>query len=74
MVLSFHQGLRGLIGLHAAAAGGEGLLDLYRRCGLLQLPQSAALPPAIRRDNDGRFFYADEEAAEVLCRTLDADR
>ncbi|HTY50434.1 MAG TPA: hypothetical protein VMB48_12170 [Steroidobacteraceae bacterium] len=74
MVLSAHEGLEGRIGLHAAPAGGQELLALYRRCGLLQLPQATALPPSIQRRNDGRFFYADEPTAERLCKSLDADR
>jgi hypothetical protein len=74
MVLSFHDGLEGRIGLHAAPPGGNDLLNLYRRCGLLQLPSSAALPGDIRRSNDGRFFYTDADTAERLCLSLDADR
>jgi hypothetical protein len=74
IVLSQNAGFDGRIGLHAAAAGGESLLALYEHCGMLRLPATAALPLAIRRKNDGRFFHADETAAEVLAALLDPDR
>ena len=74
IVLSQNAGLEGRIGLHAAAAGGDGLLALYGRCGLRRLPVSAALPRSVRRANDGRFFYADEVVAEALAAALDASR
>ncbi len=74
IVLSQNAGLGGRIGLHAAAAGGEGLLTLYDRCGLLRLPGTKPLPAPIRRSNDGRFFYADEGLAESLAAALDPGR
>jgi hypothetical protein len=74
IVLSQNVGLAGRIGLHAAAAGGDSLLALYDRLGLIRLPATAALPPAVRRPNDGRFFYADEPSAEALASALDASR
>jgi len=74
IVLSQNAGFDGRIGLHAAAAGGASLLTLYEHCGMLRLPATAALPQAIRRKNDGRFFHADETAAEALAALLDPDR
>ncbi len=74
IVLSQNAGLAGRIGLHAAPAGGEALLAVYRRCGLMHLPAAAALPPSIRQPNDGRYFYADERVAEALAAALDASR
>jgi hypothetical protein len=49
-------------------------LKVYDRCGLINLPARAALPPYVRRKNDGRFFYADEAAAEALAALLDPSR
>jgi hypothetical protein len=74
IVLSQNAGLAGRIGLHAAAAGGDSLLAMYDRLGLIRLPATAALPPLVRRPNDGRFFYADEPSAEALAAALDASR
>jgi hypothetical protein len=74
IVLSQNAGLAGRIGLHAAAAGGDGLLAMYDRLGLIRLPATAALPPSVRRPNDGRFFYADGPSAEALAAALDASR
>ena len=74
IVLSQNASLAGRIGLHAAAAGGDGLLAVYARLGLIRLPAAATLPPSVRRPNDGRFFYADEPVAEGLAAALDASR
>ncbi len=74
IVLSQNAGLEGRIGLHAAAAGGQALLNVYRRCGMTRLAATAALPPRIRRKNDGRFFVADESQAESLAALLDPSR
>ncbi len=74
IVLSQNAGLGGRIGLHAATAGGEELLTVYERCGLLRLPAAKPLPPPIRRGNDGRFFYTDEGLAESLAAALDPSR
>jgi hypothetical protein len=74
IVLSQNAGLAGRIGLHAAAAGGAALLNVYARCGLINLPAGAEMPPEVRRKNDGRFFYADENQAETLARMLDPSR
>ena len=74
IVLSQNAGLGGRIGLHAATAGGDGLLTVYDRCGLLRLPATKPLPPPIRRANDGRFFYTDEGLAELLAAALDPSR
>ncbi len=74
IVLSQNADLAGRVGLHAAAAGGGGLLAVYDRCGLIRLPATAALPPSVRRPNDGRFFYADQPVAEALAAALDASR
>jgi hypothetical protein len=60
--------------LHAAAAGGEGLLAIYDRLGLIRLSATAPLPPSVRRPNDGRFFYADDSVAEALAAALDGSR
>src|SRR5450631_715018 len=46
IVVSQNAGWAGRIGLHATAAGGEALLNVYAGCGLTQLPASAPLPPA----------------------------
>ena len=74
IVLSQNAGFEGRVGLHAAAAGGDALLEVYARCGLLRLPPQAELPPPLRRPNDGRYFYADEAVAEALAAALDARR
>ena len=74
IVLSQNSSLGGRIGLHAAAAGGETLLKVYAGCGLTKLPASSALPPAILRQNDERFFLTDEAQAEHLAAMLDPSR
>jgi hypothetical protein len=74
IVLSQNAGRGGRMGLHAARAGGDGLLAFYAHCGLTTLPRRAALPPSVQRPNDGRFFYADERLAEALAAALDASR
>ena len=74
IVLSQNAGFDGKIGLHAAAAGGEALLAMYENCGLTRLPAVATLPQPIHRNNDGRYFYADEVVAEFLAGLLDAHR
>jgi hypothetical protein len=74
IVLSQMSGLEGRIGLHAARAGGRGLLAVYRKCGLLRLELGVRLPPGVRRRNDGRYFYADEAVAEQLAAALDGAR
>ncbi|MEA3160414.1 MAG: hypothetical protein QOD95_1962 [Gammaproteobacteria bacterium] len=74
IVLSQNSGLEGRVGLHAAAAGGAALMNLYGHCGLLHLRADADLPPSVRRPNDGRFFFADEPVAETLADALDASR
>ncbi len=74
IVLSQNAGLAGRIGLHAAAAGGDGLMAVYERLDLIRLPTAAPLPPSVRRPNDGRFFYADGPVAEGLAAALDASR
>jgi hypothetical protein len=56
VVLSQNAGLGGVSGCTRRWAGGEALLAMYERCGVLRLPVTAGLPPAIRRPNDGRFF------------------
>jgi len=74
IVLSQNAGFAGRTGLHAARAGGEALLEVYRRCGLQQLAIDRALAAAIRQRNDGRFFYTDEPLAERLTANLDVHR
>ncbi|MGD0491918.1 MAG: hypothetical protein ABSC32_10240 [Steroidobacteraceae bacterium] len=74
IVLSQNAGLRGRIGLHAAAAGGKALLSLYAACGLTNLAPTAPLPAEVKRKNDGRFFIADEAHAETLAALLDPRR
>lgn len=75
MVLSENAGHAGRIGLHAAPLGGARLLKLYgTSCGLHQLPAIAALPPEVRRANDGRFFYADDACAQALMLAGDSHR
>jgi hypothetical protein len=74
IVLSQNRGWEGRMGLHAAAAGGKPLLNLYLGCGLTRLAASAALPPGVSRKNDGRFFVADEGQGEALARMLDPSR
>ncbi len=74
IVLSQNSGMEGRIGLHAAAAGGRALLNVYLGCGLTRLVETAELPPGVRRKNDGRFFFADESQAELLAALLDPSR
>jgi len=74
IVLSQNAGLEGRIGLHAAASGGRVLINIYIACGLARLAASAALPPGVKRNNDGRFFFADEARAEAMATMLDASR
>lgn len=74
IVLSQRAASAGRIGLHAAQAGGEGLIELYENCGLQRLPEYVLLPAEVRRKNDGRFFYASEGQAEMLARLLDPRR
>jgi hypothetical protein len=74
IILSQNSELEGRMGLHAAVGGGVALMNLYGHCGLLRLSASAALPPAVRRSNDGRFFFADEAVAEALAAALDPSR
>lgn len=74
IILSQNSELEGRMGLHAAVAGGATLVNLYGHCGLLRLSASAPLPPAVRRPNDGRFFFADEAVAEALAVALDPSR
>ena len=74
IILSQNAGLEGRIGLHAAAAGGRVLLNIYRACGLTRLAASATLPSGVQRKNDGRFFFADEVRAESMAAMLDASR
>ena len=74
LILSQNSQLEGRMGLHAAAAGGTTLMNLYTHCGLLRIPASAALPAAVRRPNDGRFLFAGEAVAEGLAAALDPSR
>jgi hypothetical protein len=74
IVLSLNAGFSGRIGLHAAVLGGPRLFVFYVKCGLLNLPAMAPLPPSVTRKNDGRFFYADEGMAEALAAQLDGLR
>jgi hypothetical protein len=74
IVLSQNAGLRGRIGLHAAAAGGKALMSVYTACGLMNLAPSAPLPVEVKRKNDGRFFIADETHAETMAALLDPRR
>jgi hypothetical protein len=74
IVLSQHAGSAGRIGLHAAPAGGQALVQLYENCGLTLLPSDVPLPSGIRGKNDGRYLYADEIKAELLARLLDPRR
>jgi hypothetical protein len=74
IVLGQMSGHGGRIGLHAARAGGRGLLAVYLKCGLSRLAASAPLPATVRRRNDGRYFYADEVLAERLAAALDGAR
>ena len=74
IVLSQNAALGGRLGLHAAAAGGKGLLNIYSACGLKHLPARAKLPAGVRPKNDGRFFFADESQAEAMAAMLDPSR
>jgi hypothetical protein len=74
IVLSQNAGLAGRIGLHAARAGGSQLLRIYQNCGLIRLSEDMPLPTEVRRENDGRFFYADPGRAESLAAMLDPRR
>jgi hypothetical protein len=74
IILSQNAGLEGRIGLHAAAAGGRVLLNVYIACGLSRLAATAKLPPGVKRKNDGRFFFGDEMQAETMAAMLDSRR
>jgi hypothetical protein len=74
IILSQNAGLEGRIELHAAAAGGRVLLNVYIACGLSRLAATAKLPPRVKRKNDGRFFFADEMQAETMAAMLDSRR
>lgn len=75
MVLSENSGHNGRMGLHAAPGGGNRLLTFYsKRCRLEKLSKDAPLPTAIRRKNDGRFFYADASRASSLMAERDDHR
>lgn len=74
VVLSQNAALGGRIGLHAAAAGGESLLNIYRACGLRRLPRTAKLPAGVKGKNDGRFLFADNARAEAMAAMLDPSR
>lgn len=72
---SYNIRLRGRVGLHADAKGGERLVRWYehpRRGGMHRLPETTKLPFGFRRvkvPNDGRYFYHDEKSAfEASCR------
>jgi hypothetical protein len=74
IVLSQRAGSAGRIGLHAAVAGGQALVELYENCGLRRLPKDAPMPVDVSRKNDGRFFCADDDQAELLAQMLDPRR
>ena len=67
-------GHRGCISLHADPGGGQDLLQIYMRLGLLQVPKNVAGYPiqgAISRlrnqqPNDGRFFELTSDAASAF--------
>jgi len=71
---SFLAGHRGCISLHADPSGGQDLLQIYLRLGLLQVPKNVAGYPvqgAISRlrnqqPNDGRFFELTSDAANAF--------
>jgi len=75
IVHSFHLGFGGRIGLHAAPAGENILLNKYRHdCGMVRLSEDVLLPPGFRRvmaPNRGRYFYHSEETALAATRRLD---
>ena len=70
---SHNLGYGGRIGLHAAPAGGQKLVDMYRNFGLNLLPSSARLPAYIR-SNDGRYFYLNELQAGKWSNSLNSYR
>jgi hypothetical protein len=74
IILSQNARLEGRIGLHAAAAGGRVLVNIYIACGLTRLAAAAKLPLGVKRKNDGRFFFADETQAEAMAAMLDPSR
>ena len=47
------------MGLH----GGSALLKVYTGCGSTALPAGPTLPAEVKRKNDGRFFYPDENTS-----------
>jgi hypothetical protein len=71
---SFGLGHEGRIGLHAAPAGEDLLARKYEQdCGMVRLPEDAALPPGFRRmmaPNRGRYFYHSEETALAASQRL----
>jgi len=66
---SHNCGYGGCIGLHAAPAGGQKLLDIYGVMGLMPLPAAAGMP-AYLRINDGRYFYLNEPEAQKWSNSL----
>jgi hypothetical protein len=65
--ISLNSGWEGRVGLHAAPEGGDKLLRFYTDNGMLALDAKRPAPKALRAldepDNDGRFFFHDENTA-----------
>jgi hypothetical protein len=73
IVASAIAGTAGRIGLHCAPAGGDRLLDFYQNhCRLHRVPMDATLPEF--RNNDGRYFDADEIVAEQFASSMEPYR
>jgi hypothetical protein len=76
ITLSYNARLRGLVGLHAAAAGGDRLIAWYSdpaKGGMNRLQEPHTIPLGLRRllANDDRYFYHDEVTAFVASWRMD---
>ncbi|WP_143142495.1 hypothetical protein [Nitrosovibrio sp. Nv17] len=69
LVASMNMGLEGRIGLHCAKTGGDRLQKFYlNHCKLNHLPKGT--PTSLGYASDGRFFYTDENLADLLLQEL----
>jgi len=67
---SFCRKHSGVIGLHAAPTGGDKLLHFFQNhCGLNRLGNDVEITGD--KENDGRYFYADEALALELSQAFD---
>jgi hypothetical protein len=71
---SFFAGRSGRIGLHAAAEGGDRLLDWYVQGRKMQRFPAAKPMPTVARVNDGRYLFYTAQAAYAASKALDSFR